>query len=149
MKNFIDQEFKAGDDVVFIRNQRGTPSSLMRGTVVKVNDKSINVDSEGKTYRVMFSTSPYKNNATLLKAVVIKERESRTGEPADFTGYPIRIGDTVAFTEGVYQGSVESFIVGVVTSIAAQSVGIHSDNPKYETARRTFDRVVVINGYIN
>lgn len=150
MKNSIDQEINAGDSVVFIRNQRGTPACLMRGTVDKVNAKSINVSSEGKSYRVMFTTSPYKDQTKLLKAVVIKDREARTGEPVDFTGYPIREGDTIAFTEEVYQGAIESFIVGTVTSIAAQSVGIHSDsNPRYENARRAFDRLVVINGYMD
>ena len=149
MKNFIDQEINEGDAVVFIRNQRSTPTCLKYGTVIKVNNKSINVESEGKAYRVMFTTSPYKDSTKLLKAVVIKERASRTGKPVDITGYPIQVGDTLAFTEEVYQGAVESFIVGTVTSIAAQSIGIHSDNPRYENARRTFDRVVVINGFLN
>ena len=150
MKNFIDQEINVGDSVAFIRNQRGTPTGLMRGTVAKVNAKSINVESEGKTYRVMFTASPYKDDTKLLKAVVIKKRPPRTGEPVDFTGYPIQEGDTIAFTENVYQSAVESFIVGTVTSIAAQSVGIHSDSdPKYENARRAFDRLIVINGYMD
>ena len=149
MKNFINQEINIGDSVVFIRNQRSTPTLLKYGTVIKVNNKSINVESEGKTFRVMFTTSPYKDDTKLLKAVVIKERAPRTGEPVDFTGYPIQIGDSIAFTEEVYQGAVESFVIGTVTSIAAQSVGIHSDNPKYENARRAFNRMIVINGYLN
>ena len=66
MKNFIDQEINVGDPVTFIRNQRSTPTRLMNGTVIKVNNKSINVDSEGKTYRVMFTTSPYKDDTKLL-----------------------------------------------------------------------------------
>lgn len=150
MENFIDQEINKGDSVAFIRNKRGTPACLMRGTVTKVNAKSINVVSEGKAYRVMFTTSPYKDQTKLLKAVVIKDRTSRTGEPVDFTGYPIQKGDTIAFTENVYQGAIESFIVGTVTSIASQSVSIHSEsNPKYENARRAFDRVIVINNYMD
>ena len=149
MKNFIDQEINTGDQVAFIRNQRSTPTCLKYGTVIKVNNKSINVNSEGKSYRVMFTTSPYKDDTKLLKAVVIKERVPRTGEPVDFTGYPIQIGDSIAFTEDVYQGAVESFIVGTVTSIAAKSVGITSDDPKYKNSRRAFDRIVVINGYLN
>ena len=149
MKNFLDQEINEGDTIVFIRNQRGAPACLKYGTVCKVNNKSIDVNSEQKKYRVMFSTSPYKDNTKLLKALVLKERASRTGKTVDFTGYPIQIGDTIAFTEKVYVGAVESFIIGTVTGITAHSVNIHSDLPSYEDARRAFDRVIVINGFIN
>ena len=148
MQNFLNQEVSINDKVVFIRNQRGTTGSLQTGTVIKVNEKSVSIDSNGKTYRVMFSTSPSKDKTKLLKVIVMKDREERIGEPEDYTGYPIREGDTIAFTENVYQGAIESFIIGTVTGITSQNVNIISDNIRYAVSRRTFDRVIVINGFL-
>lgn len=148
MQNFLNQEVRINDEVVFIRNQRGKPTSLQTGTVKKINEKSVSIDSDGKTYRVMFSTSPYKDQTKLLKVIVMKDRKDRIGDPKDFTGYPIKEGDTIAFTENVYQGAVESFIIGTVTSITPQNINIVSDNIRYASSRRSFDRVIVINNYL-
>ena len=148
MQNFLNQEVRINDEVVFIRNQRGKPTSLQMGTVKKINEKSVSIDSDGKTYRVMFSTSPYKDQTKLLKVIVMKDRKDRIGDPKDFTGYPIKEGDTIAFTENVYQGAVESFIIGTVTSITPQNINIVSDNIRYASSRRSFDRVIVINNYL-
>lgn len=148
MQNFLNQEVRINDEVVFIRNQRGKPTSLQTGIVKKINEKSVSIDSDSKTYRVMFSTSPYKDQTKLLKVIVMKDREERSGDPKDFTGYPIKEGDTIAFTENVYQGAVESFIIGTVTSITPQNINIVSDNIRYASSRRSFDRVIVINNYL-
>lgn len=148
MQNFLNQEVRINDEVVFIRNQRGKPTSLQMGTVKKINEKSVSIDSDGKTYRVMFSTSPYKDQTKLLKVIVMKDRKDRIGDPKDFTGYPIKERDTIAFTENVYQGAVESFIIGTVTSITPQNINIVSDNIRYASSRRSFDRVIVINNYL-
>lgn len=148
MQNFLNQEVRINDEVVFIRNQRGKPTSLQTGIVKKINKKSVIIDSDSKTYRVMFSTSPYKDQTKLLKVIVMKDREERSGDPKDFTGYPIKEGDTIAFTENVYQGAVESFIIGTVTSITPQNINIVSDNIRYASSRRSFDRVIVINNYL-
>lgn len=147
MKNFLNQEIHVNDTVAFIRNKRGMPTSLKTGLVVKVNEKSILIDSGGEKYRIMFSTSPSKDQTIMLKVIVLKDREERSDGPKDVTGYPIREGDTIAFTEDVYQGAVESFIKGTVTGITAQNVNISSDTERYKKTRRTFNRIVVINSF--
>lgn len=50
MKNSLDQEINEGDTIVFIRNQRSAPACLKYGTVCKVNNKSIDVNSEQKKF---------------------------------------------------------------------------------------------------
>ena len=145
MVDFIDQKIEVGAHICFIRNERGKPTFIKYGTVKKISEKSLDVEVEdGSIHKVMFSTSRYLDNTKQLKVVVIKDRPNREGNEKDISGYPIKVGDAVAFPEGVSNGSSRRFIKGTVSGLTQKNVNIVSDETSYENARRTFDRVVVI-----
>ncbi len=146
MKDAMFQEIQVDQTIAFIRNERSTPTKLLIGTVKSISEKSIIAETEdGTQYRVMFSTSPYKDNTRLIKAVVLGRRPKRDGEILDRSGYPIYEGDHIMYMEDVYAGASEMLLPGIVTQIDKNSVKIHPDDENKSDTKRSFERIVVVN----
>ncbi|MBR0161977.1 MAG: hypothetical protein IJQ02_11940 [Oscillospiraceae bacterium] len=133
----MGKEIQVGDDVVFIRNASGSPPILLTGKVERLSDKSIVVkDPKDQNYRIVL---PKWETDMLPRVIVMSARPEREKtDPVDGSGYPLQMGDPVAYMKDAYSGSSEGFITGTVTKITAKNVAVGEK-------RKNFDKVVIIN----
>ena len=150
LTDFLGQEIHVNDSVAFIRNKRTEPTKLMYGTVEKITGKGIVTKaSDGEKYQVMLSTSNYLDKTKLLKVIVLKERPDRTGEVKDATGYPVHVGDKIAFMGKVVRGASQAFELAVVKKISNNTAFFDVPVSDYlgggtKESRRSLDRLVVL-----
>ena len=132
------------DDVAFIKNKRGEKARLVFGFVVSVTDRSISVkDDEGTTHEVKLSHRSYEAEK-MLNVITIPARAYREGNTYDCSGYPVRIGDNVAFMETPSQGFSTSLIIGNVVSIRDGEITIQVEGAALRKYMRRPKEIVVI-----
>ena len=132
------------DDVAFIKNKRGEKPRLVFGYVVSVKDLSITVkDDDSTTHEVRLLQRSFETKR-MLNVITIPARADREGNILDCSGYPIQIGDKVAFMECPSQGFCTSLSVGNAVHVKDSGITIQVA----EAANRKFMRepknVVVI-----
>ena len=143
MLDYLDQEIRVNDTIVFIAGTTNGSKWLLKGQVQKLTEKSLVVlDEKGETRRLSFSNSPYRNNNKMIKAVVLKEKPMREGEVKDIAGYPIHVGDDVLIMESHSFGT--SFFKAKVTKVSPKVLHVEGDTGWGREHRRAPDRVVVV-----
>lgn len=124
MNDFRDFRISRDDDIVFIKNKRGEDPRLVFGIVIKTDNQSIEViDDDNITHEVRHSQRSL-DAGRMLNVITIPARAYREGNTLDCSGYPVRIGDKVAFMETPSQGFCSSLIVGTVVRVGDGEITI-------------------------
>lgn len=150
MKDYDLNEVKAGDLVAFIcvrRNDQGFRRySIQKGIIQSFSASSAVIDCTDleKTFRIVETSGRYTGNEItddrLKKVAVMKEFALASNDtvPADALGQELKLGDTVAYMDDIYQDSCAGLIKGTVTKITAKFVEMDGSKKK------THDKVAVI-----
>ena len=124
-----------GVPVVYIRNSRYSAPVFLKGTIKRMTGKSVEIDSEdGSVDKLILSAG---TEGMILKILVMADRPQREGEPVDVTGYPIKVGDKVAYMDDIYTNSCKKLLPGTVEKISRDTVYLSK-------TRRKSNRMVVI-----
>lgn len=149
LKDFSGKEFHLGDKVAFIRSIAGGSTRFLWGEVTKICNSSIVIFANDDTaYRVMTDTIVYHDQTMIPKAAIVPEREERTGEVKDATGYPIREGDKIAYMADLRFSRNSGIKTATIKKIQKNFVYFdvaNSYSPEEPSEfRRSFNRVVVL-----
>ncbi len=130
--DYSGKEISSGDEVMFTSG-----NMLLSGKVEKITAKSIVVKTQdGECVRIVL---PKDEDDTLTRVLVMAPRPARMIDgPVDASGYPLYVGDPVAYMGDMYAGTCKGLKNGNITKITAKTVVVG-------TTRKSLDKVVVIN----
>ena len=137
------KEIRKDDRIAFILNERGSRPRLVPCYVLEENSSIIVVqDDNVEIHRLRQSQRSFEDGR-LLSSVVLGDRSDTMGSTTDCTGYPVNVGDIVAFMEAPSQGFSTSLRVGEVLRLEAAEVTIKDVLSGQKYKRKTAEVAVV------
>ena len=133
----MGREISEDDDVAVIKSNEGAAPELSFGKIEKISGKSVSVKTPtGESVRVMLTKSEAD---TMTRVLVMGQRPAKEcTDVFDGSGYPLQVGDRIAYMDPAYFRGNIIFKVGTVEKITPKTIMVNG-------TRKTPDRTVVIN----